>query len=170
LNVSLQHYDPVHNNDLLKARSRHDRVAFLTRMLSAPEFAVKTRVSLNLMTGGVDNRVDLVRFLDTLSGMGCQHVKLNELQGAGEDYVSYESIMGVRLPSPFAHGCQTDLPAHAGMRVTLKRSCFIVEPSLQASAVDTLKVMRKAVLRQAPSGTGGVLYENGCLESGWLTA
>lgn len=167
INISLAHYDFVRNNDLLLASSRYDRIGFLAQLLSFPDFAFKARVSINLMAGGIDRAEDLTYFLDLLSQMGCAHVKLNELQGVPDLFVSYESIMGVKLPSPFAHGCQEDLEPVGSMRVTLKRSCFLVEPSLQASAADLVKIAVRKLLPVRPS-TQSVLYEDGFVADGWL--
>jgi hypothetical protein len=106
--------------------------------------------------------------------IGCRHVKVNELQHTPDLYVSFEDITATRMPSPFAHGCQTDLPLRDGMRVTVKRSCFITETTRTASAADTVKMAARQVIpvRLLPvprQARHDVLYEDGRLERGWIT-
>lgn len=166
LNVSLQHYDPMKNNDLLHATCRFDRIALLQKILS--DFAEKTRVSLNLVKGNIDNRVELYAALRKLESIGCQHVKINELQHEPELYVSFEDITGRRLKSPFSHGCQTDINLGFNMRITLKRSCFLVEESRMATLPDFIKLAGKLIRRKGnDSGRCMVLYEDGSLSKGW---
>lgn len=169
LNVSLQHYDTDLNNEILAASNKYDRIAFLTELLAEETFAKKARVSINLVKGGIDNASDLDTFLNKMHQAGCQHVKINELQGQSDKYVSYESITNNPMPSPFAHGCQTKIIFKEGMRITLKRSCFIVEESLSATFPDLIKIITKPILRfTQPGPRHGVMYENGTLSEGWL--
>ena len=166
LNVSLQHYDPMKNNDLLHATCRFDRIALLQKILS--DFAEKTRVSLNLVKGNIDNREELYAALRKLESIGCQHVKINELQHEPELYVSFEDITGRRLKSPFSHGCQTDINLGFNMRITLKRTCLLVEESRMATLPDFIKLAGKLIRRKGnDSGRCMVLYEDGSLSKGW---
>ena len=173
LNVSFQHHDWQRNNEILSASNKYNRVEFLGELLAHEDFARKVRVSVNLVKGGVDNAKDLNAFLDLFQQMGCRHVKVNELQSSSDKYVSFENIMNVKLPSPFAHGCQTDEPLRDGMRVTLKRSCFIVEETLTASPADLMKITVRSISNFTSRGgaqtRNGVMYENGSLETGWIT-
>ena len=100
--------------------------------------------------------------------IGVKHVKINELQNVPELYVSYEDICKEKLPSPYAHGCQTEIKIKGiSMKITLKRSCFMVEKSRKATKSD----LQKAIYKQK-TGTfqafQTVAYEDGTLENGWL--
>ena len=165
LNVSLQHYNWVTNNDVLKASSRHNRISILEHLCSSG-YASKIRVSINLVKGMIDSRDELRLFLHRMQAIGVLHVKINELQNSDE-YVSYEKMMGRNLPSPFYHGCQTDITFPGiFMRLTLKRSCFLVEETAKASLMDLFKVIfRKYFIRK---NNFKVLYEDGKLENTWL--
>jgi pyruvate-formate lyase-activating enzyme len=174
INISLQHHDAQRNNEILVARNRHNRIELLRDMLANEEIASKARVSINLVKGGIDNATDLNTFLDLMSEIGCRHVKINELQNTPDSYVSYERIMGTRMASPFAYGCQDELDLREGMRVTLKRSCFLVEDTLTASVADLGKMTARRLLPMASrvsrtADSHGVMYEDGFLASGWLT-
>ena len=173
INISLQHYDWQRNNDILHANNKHNRIELLKDMLSHKEIASKARVSINLVRGGVDNATGLNVFLDLMHSIGCQHVKINELQNVPESYVSYEKIMGSKMSSPFSHGCQTDLKLREGMRITLKRSCFLVEETLSASLLDLGKMTARRLLpleakANKRAATHGVMYEDGLVAQGWL--
>lgn len=170
INVSLQHYDWKRNNDILVARNKFNRIAMLSDMLKHEQVARKVRVSINLVKGGIDTRSELLAFLGILLSVGCKHVKINELQHSPETYVSYESIMNEKMKSPYAHGCQFDIPLFEGMRVTLKRSCFLVEPSLEASVVDMLKITKRRYIDKPRAHGNVVMYEDGSVMSGWVTS
>lgn len=170
LNVSLQHYDWKRNNEILVARNKFNRISMLEEMLTREETAAKTRVSINLVKGGIDTQEELLTFLAVLKGIGVQHVKINELQHTPESYVSYEQIMSETLKSPYAHGCQEDIDLVDGMRVTLKRSCFLVEPSLDATVADMLKVAKKRWIDKPADDGNVVMYENGSVFDGWITS
>lgn len=78
------------------------------------------------------------------------------------------------LSSPYAHGCQTDITHYFDslslmhdIQILLKRSCFLVEPSKTATFSDLVKVVGKRIKNEKHKF--GVLYENGKLESHWLT-
>lgn len=75
---------------------------------------------------------------------------------------------------PNAHGCQTDITHYFDslslmhdIQILLKRSCFLVEPSKTATFSDLVKVVGKRIKNEKHKF--GVLYENGKLESHWLT-
>ena len=54
------------------------------------------------------------------------------------------------------------------MRITLKRSCFLVEESRMATLPDFLKLAGKLIRRKGnDSGGCMVLYEYGSLSKGW---
>ncbi len=168
LNVSVQHYNSAKNNDLLHATNRFDRIALLEKILES--FNDKVRVSLNLCKGCIDSKKELYAALRKLESIGCRHVKINELQHEPELYVSFEDITGKRLPSPFFHGCQTDINMGFNMRVTLKRSCFLVEESRMATIPDFLKLSGKVVRSKiSDHHYCQVLYEDGALSNGWQT-
>ena len=92
-----------------------------------------------------------------------------------DKYVSFENIFpDCELSSPYAHGCQTDITHYFDslslmhdIQILLKRSCFLVEPSKTATFSDLVKVVGKRIKNEKHKF--GVLYENGKLESHWLT-
>lgn len=170
LNVSLQHYSSKINNNVLHASSCHDRIDLLREMCENDMIARKTRVSINLVKGYIDSKLEIDRFLSMMEMIGVRHVKINELQNAEDIYVSFEKAYGKKLPSPYSHGCQQEitLPGH-NLKITLKRSCFCVNTSLNASFSDLLKAIIKNFFPSKFQGKGQmVMYESGMLSMGWL--
>lgn len=169
LNVSLEHYDWSENNRLMNASSDHNRINLLRYICGNPDWALKTRVSLNLSKQGIHTASEINRFLSEMERIGVQQVKINELQHAEDMYVSFEDAYGLKLPSPYSNGCQTqiNLPGHEALEITLKRSCFIVEKSRKATLQDLCKVIYKRTHKATPA-RNNVLYENGTLQDKWL--
>lgn len=170
LNVSLQHYTDETNNLLLQAKKRFSRMELLEDLLSVESYRPRIRVHLNLSRGGIDTAEELNLALYKLRSMGVVDVKLNELMNAPDDYVSFEDITGEELASPYAHGCSSTLDYFPGITVTLKRSCFVVEPSRAATKQDLLKLMAKGVTPELDKDmdVDRVLYEDGTLTNRWM--
>lgn len=164
LNVSVQSIDNDSNNDVLNASNPWNRISFLRNVL-LKKYPDKVRVNLNLVRGGIYGELRLVGTLLILQASGCKTVKLNELQNS-DKYVSYEEIMQVKLPSPYSHGCQTEVHIPGiTMKVILKRSCFIVEQSRKATWSDLVKAICRKFIRR--TNKFAVLYEDGSISDGW---
>lgn len=168
LNVSVQHTRSSVNNGILRAKNKFDRVALLEEILQSEDNRRKVRVHLNLVRGGIDSSEELNGVLWRLREMGVREIKLNELMNAPEDYVSFEDITGQSLPSPYSYGCSTKIDFFPGLDITLKRSCFVVEPSRAATELDLLKVRAKKELPELVQPFPRVLYEDGELAERWL--
>jgi hypothetical protein len=164
------------NNVVLHASSKHDRLETLFMLTRInPEIRNKIRVNLNLVQGYIDNKIEVLKAIRLLSNVyHVKTIKLNELQNS-DKYVSFENIFpDCELSSPYAHGCQTDITHYFDslslmhdIQILLKRSCFLVEPSKTATFSDLVKVVGKRIKNEKHKF--GVLYENGKLESHWLT-
>lgn len=161
---------------VLHASSKHDRLETLFMLTRInPEIRNKIRVNLNLVQGYIDNKIEVLKAIRLLSNVyHVKTIKLNELQNS-DKYVSFENIFpDCELSSPYAHGCQTDITHYFDslslmhdIQILLKRSCFLVEPSKTATFSDLVKVVGKRIKNEKHKF--GVLYENGKLESHWLT-
>lgn len=170
LNVSLQSVNWGVNNIILNATSNHNRIEILKDLTY--NYSDKLRVSINLTRGGVDSQSKLRYALSNLRYLGVKYVKINELQGAEVNYISFEYIMGCKLPSPYAHGCYTyidtklyDLGEY-DLQVMLKRSCFMVNPDLRPAWSDLFKLASKLVWEKPNKFL--VLYEDGSQSRSWL--
>lgn len=161
-------------------------------------YSHKIRINLNLSKYGVNSLNDLRYSLNTFAELGCNWVKINELQDSPEYYVSFEDLTEEDLPSPYAHGCESILyyqgltysldsnlsPVKPALYhrenlpdwlkeiklpdlITLKRSCFLTEPSREATLSDLTKLILRKVL-PLPKKKFRVMYEDGSVYKGWL--
>lgn len=165
LNVSVQSTDDTENNLLFRASSKHSRMGIL-RQLNR-KYSHKIRTSINLVKGGIDSSNKLEKSLDDLSNIGCQHIKINELQHSPELYVSYEEITQCKMEQPFSNGCSTYIEDYKGMKILLKRSCFLTQDSLNADYKDFMKIIYKKYFHKYKNKFK-VLYENGTITNKWL--
>lgn len=170
LNVSLQHYDYEENNKVLNASHPFDRIKLLKKICEDERCANKVRVSINLVKGKIDSKIEIDKFLCVMKKMNVKHVKINELQHSEEWYVSFCDAYEMKMKSPFAHGCQTDieLSEFKTIRITLKRSCFCVNKHNVASIADFFKAVVNAVNPSVKTNHLLVLCENGWLADGWV--
>lgn len=161
LMISIQDMDWENNNRLMESRNNFDRIEVLEKILY--KWGDRVQVNLNLIKGGVDSYEKLMGALMHLESIGAKRVRLNELQKAPEYYVNFESISGVELESPYAHGCKTNLDDfYPGLSIQLKRSCFMVEKSLGASVEDVEKLeFRMAHPEHYEWADAGTIYEDG---------
>lgn len=167
LNVSfLSGYDDE-NNYLFDAKNKHSRIKILM-MLIASGLKDKIRVNLNLMNGGIDTKEKLYSALDIFNDIGCECVKISELQYTDNLYISYEKITDVQLPNPYSHGCSTFIEPYKDLKILLRRSCFMNEKSLKAHFSDFIKIIYQCIFHKAKKQSK-VLYENGKIEDEWLT-
>lgn len=166
LNISINSIDSTINNKIFDATHDHNRLNILKKLNK--KYADKIRVSLNLVKGGVDDKIDLELSLAILKRIKCKYIKINELQNSSKLYISYEDITEVKLPSPYYHGCQTELKniSDSFCRIILKRSCFIVEKSRKASFKDLYKILYKLIF-WFPENIFKVLYEDGSIYNEW---
>ena len=173
LNVSLQHYDWVINNDILNASSKHNRLEILLNILKNESIRPKVRVSINLVKGYIDDKEKLMTCINLLHKMNCKHIKINELQNVSKDvYVSFEDIMDIKMKSPYSFGCQTDISEmfkDLNMKFTLKRSCFVVKDKdiVKVNISDLIKAIKKRFDRSCNNMC--VMYENGMVCDGWMS-
>lgn len=176
INVSVHHYADSVNNSVLKSMRPYNRIKFLKFMLGKnPEFKEKLRLCCNLAAPYMDTEFDIDKYVHQMYHIGVRHIKFNELQNVDADtYVSFEKIYDVKMKSPFAYGCQTDISylfsELKDLKVTLKRSCFCVkDPKIsKACFADLIKCIAKRFNKNLNSTDFKVLYENGDLKDSWL--
>lgn len=160
--VSIQSVDWELNNKLMYAKQKFDRIELLARMLGAEDFNERITVNLNLVRGGVDTAAELYKTLYVLERMNTKKLRLNELMGAPLNYVNFEDMMETDLGSPYTAGCKTKLNLSPNMDVMLKRSCFLVESSLDGATEDVEKLIYKKENPEEFVVPGNrVLYEHG---------
>lgn len=172
LNVSLHSIYNNENNKILNASSKHDRLSILRDLLEYTNSVgdrYKIRVCMNLVKGGIECHKGIEDAIGYIHSIGCFNIKLNELQHSSDLYVSFDKVTGSSYKSPYSNGCQTTTRRmyHDGIvKVTVKRSCFLVEESNKASIKDLIKIIYKRLFYK-PKGIFRVMYEDGSIHNKW---
>lgn len=167
INLSVQHHDESIADKIRRTKSQYDRQEFYS---SLPH-KEKIRINLNIVKPFLYTKEDISKCLRHYDEMGFNSIKLSEIQHGKDVFVSFEKVFGIGLGSPYSSGCQTYLHMNdilEGFKtpVLLKRSCFMCEESLKASAGDGAKVVCN--MFKKPKNKYGVVYETGELMKGWV--
>jgi len=168
LNVSIQHWDYIKNNEILHATSTHNRLELLHFITN--KYSNKVRACINLVKGSIDSKENLFYAINKIKELNVINFKINELCHS-DSFVSFEKIMNIKMKSPYAHGCYTKVlqEEFPNLNIELKRSCFITEKSLQANFNDLFKVMLKKSFIKSIQNKFCVIYENGKIYKNWIT-
>lgn len=168
INISAQHHNQEVADEIRRTKSQYDRIAFYKSLPHKEKF----RINLNINKPYLYKKEDLIECLKFFDDLGFPEIKLSEIQHGTEYFVSFEKIFGIKLKSPFSHGCQTWvdmkpwIPDFKG-KLLLKRSCFLCESTLKASFMDGVKAVYRSLVE--PDVKYGVVYEDGTLSNGgWL--
>lgn len=168
INLSVQSHKEEVADKIRCVKPRYDRQKFYSEL----PHKEKIRINLNICKPYLYTKEDLIDCLSHYNKMGFKEIKLSEIQHGADYFVRFEDIFGVKLDSPYSHGCQTVvdmkpwIPDWDGT-LLLKRSCFICEETLKASFGDLVKSVCKCFRKH--DNKYAVVYENGYLsKGGWL--
>lgn len=166
--ISPQHYDEKIADEIRGHQSTFDRQAFYREM----PHKEKITMNINMMRPYLCEKDDICRCIAHYNQMGFENIKLVELFNKEDMYVRFEDVFGVRLKSPFAHGCKTAdfditpwVPSFKGS-FTLKRTCFLVNNLLHANVSDMVKAATRKLFEK--KYWFGVVYEDGSLHPYWI--
>ena len=165
INFSVQHYKEEKANLIRNSISKYDRQEFYNSLPSKN----KIRITFNLVKPYFNTREEIVNCISNYDKMGFGQILIRELQHTPESFVSFEKVMGMHLPSAYAHGCQMNIkiPGESFKTpIILKRSCPVVEESLKVTWDDVLKAFLKT-FKAPPNNNFGVVWEDGSLTKGW---
>jgi len=150
MTISVQHHNEYIADEIRQTTSKYDRHAFYKSIPN--RFKKKIRIAANLVKKYFTSKDDVINLVKTYENFGFSYFKLTELQHAELDFVSFEDLFDIHMKSPYAYGCQTkiDLSQYGikhDIEVLLKRSCFLVEESRNASIADGLKILYKKMFK-----------------------
>lgn len=166
--ISIQEIDPEKNNEIMNSKKKFDRLDLLRSILADDNMREKVTVNLNLVQGGIDTEDKFFNALGVLDTWGLKHLRINELMHAPSQYVNFEDMLGIDMPSPYSGGCKTQMNFVEGMDIYLKRSCFMVESSLVGTEEDYAKIQDKLDNPEKYSQPGWrILYEHGEYDLKW---
>jgi len=167
INISAQHYREVVADEMRGVKSKYDRQDFYNNL----PYKNKIRINLNIVKPHLYIKEDIKECLMHYDKMKFNSIKITEIQHTENQFVSFEKIFNIKLPSPFYGGCQkylnmNDIIPNFKTPVLLKRSCFVCEESLKASFQDGVKIIYK--LFKKSSNKYGVVYEDGTIKRRWI--
>jgi organic radical activating enzyme len=168
INLSVQSHDEKVADEIRRVKSTYNRQAFYSSL----PMKNKIRINLNIVKPYLYTKADITECLKHYDRMGFSSIKISEIQHGKEFFVSFEETFGIKLGSPYYHGCQKYLDmdkviADFKTPVLLKRSCFACEETLKAGFMDGVKVVYKMINRKKTTKYG-VVYGNGVFNKGWM--
>lgn len=168
MNLSVQHHNEKVADEIRKTKSQYDRQEFY-RNLPHKE---KIRINLNIVKPYLYTKKDITDCLNHYDKMGFNSIKLSEIQHGKKYFVSFAETFGLNMKSPYTFGCQKYMKMNKiipGFKtpVLLKRSCFMCESTLNATALDGLKVAYKKIAGK-PNNKYSVIYSDGRKSQGWI--
>lgn len=173
INLSVQHHNELVADRIRGTTSKYDRQSFYNEL----PYKHNIRLNINLVKNHFSSKQELIRCLTHYDKFWFGSIKISELQHANDQFVSFEKLMNIKLPSPYFNGCQqyiVNTEKYFGMDIEtpilLKRSCFVCEKTLKASILDGVKVLYKTLF-QKPHKHGyvyNVIYEDGSVQSAWI--
>jgi len=165
--ISPQHYNEEIADQMRGHKSTFDRQAFYAEM----PYKEKVTININMVKPYLCEKEDILKCVEHYNKLGFKDIKLVELFNMEKMYVNFEETFGVKLKSPFAHGCKTEfditpwIPSYDG-KFTLKRTCFLVNNLLHANLSDMFKAATRKLFEK--KYYFGVVYEDGSIHPYWV--
>ena len=167
LAISPQHYKEEIADQMRGHKSKFDRQAFY----AALPHKEKITMNINMVKPYLYTKDEIIACVKHYNDLGFKDIKLVELFNMEDMYVNFEETFGVKLKSPFAHGCKTEfditpwIPSYEG-RFTLKRTCFLVNKRLHSNLSDMFKAATRKFFEKPYYF--GVVYEDGSIHPYWI--
>lgn len=167
LAISPQHYNEEIADKMRGHKSNFDRQEFY----AALPHKEKITININMVKPYLYTKDEIIACIKHYNDMGFKNIKLVELFNMERMYVRFEDVFGIKLKSPFAHGCKTEfdikpwVPSYDG-KFTLKRTCFLVNNLLHANMADLFKATTRKLFEK--KYYFGVVYEDGSIHPYWI--
>lgn len=167
LAISPQHYREEIADQMRGKESKFDRQKFYAEL----PHKEKISININMVKPYLYTKDEIIACVKHYNDLGFKDIKLVELFNMEKMYVNFEEVFGVKLKSPFAHGCKTEfditpwIPSYDG-KFTLKRTCFLVNNLLHANMSDMFKAATRKLFEK--KYYFGVVYEDGSIHPYWV--
>lgn len=169
IQISAQHYDGMKAKEMLGNPLYYIKDK-LNLFIEFP-YKDKTTISLNAVKGFLGTKEDILTAIDYFNTLGYKDIKIAEMFDADEWYVDIPKTLGIKMKSPYAHGCKTEyditklIPTFDG-KLTIKRTCFYRTKCQEASLSDLIKVLTKYIKKK--EYFFGVIHEDGTIAPYWI--
>jgi hypothetical protein len=167
LSFSAQHYKEEVADKIRCVKSKYNHQE-LYKILPHKE---KMCVNINLNKPYLYLKDDVCKCIKHYNDLGFTTIRVAELFDTEEHYVSFEEVFGIKMKSPFAHGCKTNnfditpwIPSFKG-NLIVKRVCFLVCKQRHCSFSDLVKVCTRHWFKKPFAF--GVVYEDGNVYPYW---
>lgn len=167
LAFSPQHYNEEIADKIRGVKSKYNHQD-LYKILPHKE---KMCVNINLNKPYLYLKEHVCNCIKHYNDLGFTTIRVAELFDTEEHYVSFEEVFGVKMKSPFAHGCKTNnfditpwIPSFKG-NLIVKRVCFLVCKQRHCSFSDFVKVCTRHWFKKPFAF--GVVYEDGNVYPYW---
>lgn len=167
LAFSPQHYKEEIADEIRGVKSKYNHQE-LYKILPHKE---KMCVNINLNKPYLYLKDDVCNCIKHYNDLGFTTIRVAELFDTDDNFVSFEEIFGIKMKSPFAHGCKTNnfditpwIPSFKG-NLIVKRVCFLVCKQKHCSFSDLVKVCTRHWFKKPFAF--GVVYEDGNVYPYW---
>ena len=167
LAFSPQHYKEDIADKIRGVKSKYNHQE-LYKILPHKE---KMCVNINLNKPYLYLKDDVCNCIKHYNDLGFTTIRVAELFDTDDNFVSFEEIFGIKMKSPFAHGCKTNnfditpwIPSFKG-NLIVKRVCFLVCKQKHCSFSDLVKVCTRHWFKKPFAF--GVVYEDGNVYPYW---
>ncbi len=167
LAFSPQHYNEEIADKIRGVKSKYNHQA-LYEMLPHKE---KICVNLNLNKPYLCEKDDVINCIKHYNDLGFSNIRVAELFETEDNFISFEETFGIKMKSPFAHGCKTSnfditpwISTFKG-NLTIKRVCFLINKKSHCSCADLFKLSTRFFFHKPYAF--GVVYEDGNIYPYW---
>lgn len=167
IQFSVQHHSEKEADKIRRSKTDFPREILY---LEFP-FKDKVTISINAVKGYLDTKEDILECVKHYNFWQYKNIKLCEMFDADKYYVDIPKTLGIKMKSPFAHGCKTEyditklIPSFDG-RLTIKRTCFLRTKCQKASLSDCFKMLTKYIKKK--EYFFGVIHEDGTVAPYWI--
>lgn len=179
IQISLQHYVTTVADSIRETKSNFDRNNFYKEILDHCG-TDKVLGSINIIKPFFENRWDILRNVMLFNKLGFKNIKICELFDADHLYVDIPKTLEIKMNSPFAWGCKTEVKNvdklfmkdpelhdyHFQGHLYIKRSCFMRTNSKEANIWDFIKMCTRWIF--AKKYFFCVVHENGEVAPYWI--
>jgi pyruvate-formate lyase-activating enzyme len=169
IQISFGHYNP---KNLVKIfGNKHINGYGRNEFINEFPYKDKTTISMNVVKGLSDNKDEILRAIKSVNWFGYKDIKICEMFDSDNYYVDIPKTLGIKMKSPFAHGCKTEyditklIPSFDGT-LTIKRTCFLRTNCQKASLSDCFKMLTKYIKKK--EYFFGVIHEDGTIAPYWI--
>lgn len=169
LQVSLQHWSDEIGDKIRGVETTFNRYDFYKELID--NYKGNLLGTINILKPYFKDKQDILDNISNYNKLGFKNIKICEMFDADGYYIDIPEMLGIKMKSPFAHGCKTEydirkfIPDYDG-HLYIKRSCFYRTNHQKATLADMVKVATRWITDK--KYFFGVIHENGDIYPYWV--